>query len=137
MADVLEVTLVILMAGKVFISVTATFSLFSATNSSVSSSMIPVGTIFCFGEDKRKHGFSIQCFYIYLTFQQFSRLKKLNLKSLVNILLNFRSCKLSHTQDDTALALSWSYLCLGESAVKTRMDTFSLSAAAPLKNPKP
>lgn len=47
-----EVTFVILTAGRVFMSVMVALSLFSATNRSVSSSMIPVGTIFCLGEDK-------------------------------------------------------------------------------------
>lgn len=40
------VTLVMLIVGSVFASATARFSLFSETNSSVSSSMISPGTIF-------------------------------------------------------------------------------------------
>lgn len=46
------VTLVMLMVGSVFTSDTARFSLFSTTKSSVSSSMIPLGTIFFIREKK-------------------------------------------------------------------------------------
>lgn len=47
-----RVTLVMLMVGSVFASATARFSLFSGTKSSFTSSMIPLGKIFCTQEEK-------------------------------------------------------------------------------------